>query len=118
MLFGPFPGVLEELLTSKVALLDALLCKLVDHFCLCSDRSVVGAWHPASILSVKTSLAHKNVLDGVVEHVTHVEHACHIWWRDYYSVWFTSIWFTAEQFVVHPVLIPFCFHVLWSVFTC
>ena len=87
MFVGPCPRVLEELLAGEVALLDALFGKAVDDFCFCRYGSVVGARHPACVLAVEASLANEDVLNGVVEHVAHVEDTGHIGWGDDDSVW-------------------------------
>ena len=107
--------MLEELLAGKVAFLDALLGEAVHHLSLSSDRGVVGARHPACVLALHTCAAHEDVLDGVVEHVAHVEHTSHVWWRDYYRVGLASVGLAAEELVVKPVLIPFRFHCLWII---
>ena len=82
----PSPSMLQELLTSEVALLDALFCQTIHHLCLRSNGSVVCARHPTSILAVDTSLTNENVLNGVVEHVAHVKHTRHVWWGNHNRV--------------------------------
>ena len=72
MLVSPLPSVLQELLSGQVTLSDALLSQLVHHLSLSSDRGVVGARHPTGVLAIQTSLADEDILNGVVEHVTHV----------------------------------------------
>ena len=110
--------MLKELLASEVALLYALFCKTVHHLSLSSDRGVVGAWHPTSVLSLHTCAAHEDILNRIVEHVAHVQYASHVWWRYNDSVGVTSVGLATEEFVVKPVLIPFRFHCLWIVFAC
>ena len=118
MLVSPVPSVLQEFLTAQVVLLDALLSQTLHHLSLGSDRCVVGTRHPACVLAFHTCTAHKDILNSVVEHVSHVQHTCYVWWRYYYSVWFSTVWLAAEKFVVKPVLIPFRLHSLWVVFAC
>ena len=72
MFVCPVPSVLKELFASEVALLDALLCKTIYYLSLCSNRSVVGARYPTSILSLHACAAHEDVLNRIVEHVAHV----------------------------------------------
>ena len=110
MLVGPVPGMSEELLTGEVQFLDALLGQTVHHLCLGGDRCMVGARHPASVLALQTCTAHQDVLDGVVQHVAHVQHTGHIWWWNHHGIGFATIGLTGEQLVVHPVLIPFALH--------
>ena len=118
MLVSPVPSMLEELLASKVSLLDALLSEAVDYLSLGSDTGMVCTWYPASVLAFHACTANENILDSIVEHVSHVKHTCNVWWRDNHCIRFTTIWLRTEKFVVEPVLIPFTFHCLWIVFTC
>ena len=118
VLVGPVPSMLKELLASKVALLDALLGEAVYHLSLSSDRSVVGARYPTSVLSLHTCTTHENVLYSIVEHVAHVQHASHVRRRYNDSVGLTSVGLAAEELVVKPVLIPFRLHCLWVVLRC
>ena len=114
----PVPGVLKELLTCEVGLLDALLSELADDLCLRSDRSVVSAGHPAGVLSLHARTAHENILNGVVEHVTHVQHTRHIWWGNDDGIGFAIVRLGAEKFVVQPVLIPLRLYFFRVVLTC
>ena len=118
MLVSPCPSVLQELFTGQVVFLDTLLSEFLHHFGFCSNRSVVCARHPECILTLHTGSAYEDVLDGVVQHVTHVEHTCHIGGRNHDCVGFTSIGFAGEKFVVQPILIPLSFDLFWVVFTC
>ena len=87
---------MQELLTSKVLLLDASFGQTIHNLCLGGNGCVVGTGYPASILSVETCFAHQDVLYGVVEHVAHVKHSGYIWRRDNYGVGFPTIGLTAE----------------------
>ena len=118
MLVSPVPSVLEELLAGKVGLLDALLSEAVYNLSLGSDTGMVGTWYPTCVLALHASTANENILDSIVEHVSHVEHTRYVWWRDNHCIRFTTIWLRTEKLVVEPVLIPFTFHCLWIVFTC
>ena len=102
--------MLQELLTGEVSLLDALLRQTIHHLRLRSDGSVVGARHPTSVLAVDASLTNEDILNRVIEHVTHVEHTRYIWWRNHYSVRLASIRFARKEFVVSPILIPLALH--------
>ena len=115
---SPIPSVLEKLFASEVGLLDAFSSKLVDDLCFGSDRSVVSARNPKCILALHASTADKDVLDRVVEHVSHVEHTCHVRWWDYDSIWFSIVRLRVKQTMFHPVLIPFAFHFGRVVFCC
>ena len=118
MLMGPVPGMLKELLTGEIVLLDTLFCKFLHHLGLCGDRGVVSARYPKGVLTLHTGTAHQDVLNRIVEHMAHMEHTGHIGRWDDYRIGFTSVGFAGEEFVVEPVLIPFRFDLFWVVFTC
>ena len=115
---GPVPGMLKKLLAGEVALLDALFGQFFHHLGLGGNRGVVGAGHPACVFALHTGTAHQDVLNGVVKHVSHVEHTRHVGRRNNDCVGFPSVGFTCEELVVKPVLIPFRLHNLRVVFTC
>ena len=100
MLVGPVPSMLQEFLTSEVSLLDALLSEAIYHLSLSCDAGVVCARNPTSVLVLHASATNEDVLDCIVEHVTHVEHTSHIRWRNNHRIRFTTIWLRTEKFVV------------------
>ena len=100
VLLGPRPGVLEELLAGEIALFDALLGKAVDDLSLGGDAGMVGAWHPTGVLTFHAGVAHEDVLNGLVEYVTHVQHARHIGRWDDDGVRLAAVGLGAEQFVI------------------
>ena len=67
---------------------------------------MVSAWDPACVLPVEACLAYEDILYGIVEHVSHVQHTGHIGWGDYYGVWLSAVWLACEKLVVCPVLVP------------
>ena len=107
MFVSPVPGMAQELLSGEVVLLNAILSQPFYHFGFSGNRGMVCARHPASILALHAGSAHKNVLDGVVKHVAHVENSRHIRRRNDYCVWLTRVGLRAEKFVIQPILIPF-----------
>ena len=118
VLVGPVPGVLEELLAREVGLLDALFGQTAHDLSLGGNRGVVGTRHPAGVLALHAGAANQNVLDGVVEHVAHVQHTRHIGGRNHNGIGLTAVGAGAEKFVVQPVLIPLALHVMRVVFAC
>ena len=107
VLSGPVPCVLKKLFSGQVCLFDALLCKLAHNLSFCGDGCVVSARNPASVLAHHSGSSHKYVLDGIVQHVSHVQHASHVWRRDNYCVRLSVVWLRMKESVVKPVLIPF-----------
>jgi hypothetical protein len=108
--------MLQKLLTAEVTLFDALLGKAVYNLSLSCDRGMISAWHPQSILAVKACLANQDVLNGIVEHMAHVEHACHVWRRNYNSVRLTPVGLRLKQAVLQPIFIPFALNLLGTIF--
>ncbi len=107
MLVGPLPGMLEELLAGEVVLFDALLGEGFHHLSLGGDGGVVGAGDPAGVLALHAGTADYDVLDGVVEHVAHVQHAGDIGRRDDDGVGHAVVGLRVEEFLVEPELVPF-----------
>ena len=112
VLLLPLPSVSEELLTSQGRFVDALSLQLCNDLRLGSNRSVVGTRHPASILAEHTRTAHQHILQGVVEHMSHMQHTRNIWWRNYNSVRLASVRLRVEQIFLNPVVIPFTLNLL------
>ena len=115
VLVGPVPGMFEELLAGQVGFIDALLLEAFDDFGLRCDRSMVGAGHPASVLAFEACTTYKDILDGLVQHVSHVQHACYVRRRDHDRERITAVGFGMKQLVVLPVLIPAGFDFFWIV---
>ncbi len=113
---SPVPCVLQKLLTRQVGLFYTLLCEFLNHFCLCGDGSVIRSGHPKGIFAHHARAADKYVLDGVVEHVAHMKHSCHIRRRDYYCIRLTRIGHGFEKLMVKPIGIPFVLHFRWIIF--
>ena len=118
VLLGPCPGMLQELLTGQVSLLDSLCGQTVHHLGLSGNRSVVGTRHPAGILAFHAGAAHQNILNGIVQNVSHVQHTGYVWRWDYHGIWLAAIGLRAEQLVVKPILIPFFLYICRIVLTC
>ena len=118
VLVGPVPGMFQKLVAREVALLDAFGSQFLHHLGLGGNRSVVGAGHPQGILPLHACAAHEDVLNGVVEHVPHVKHACHVGRGNHDGVGLSSVGFRTEQAVVKPILVPFSLHFARVVFCC
>ena len=112
----PVPGMTQELFARERRFLDPLGLELGHHLGFRGDRGVVGARNPAGVLALHAGAAHQYVLQRIVEHVSHVEHARNIGWRDDDRVGFPLIGFGMEKAVLHPVVVPFGFDLLRGVF--
>ena len=118
VLMCPRPGMLQELLTCQVALLDTLASQFLHHLSLSSNRSVVGTWYPTSVLALHAGTTHQDILYGIVQHMSHVQHTCHIRWWNHDGIRLSSIGFRTKKLMVSPILIPFPLHFCGTVLTC
>ena len=74
VLLFPCPRALEELFPAHVGFGEPfLLLHLLDDLDLCRDGCVVGAGQPQRLESAHTLEAGDDVLDGMIEGVTHVQ---------------------------------------------
>ena len=116
VLFCPIPGVGKELFARQITLANALFRQFIDHFGFSRDRSVVSAGHPASILAFHASTTHENILNRVVQNMSHVQNTSNIWGRNDNRVRPALVGLRTEKFMVGPVSIPLTFHCLGGVF--
>ena len=80
-----------------------------------SDGGMVGTGHPAGVEALLTGTAYEDVLDTIVEHVPHVQHARDVGWWDDDGISGTVVRGGMEELVLHPILIPFVLHSLGAV---
>ena len=116
VLFCPVPGVAQEFFASEVTFADALLCQLVDDFGFRRDRGVIRPGNPASILTFHAGTTHENILNRVVQNMSHVQNAGNIGGRNDNRVRPAPVGLRTEKFMVGPVSIPLTFHCLGGVF--
>ena len=116
----PRPRVFEKLLAGQVTLIDTLLLEAFDHFRFRCDRRMVGTRYPARVLALETCATNEDVLNRLVQHVSHVQHTGHIGWRNNDSKRIAAVRLAMKEFVVEPILIPagfdvcrivLCFHI-------
>ena len=89
VLLLPRPGVLEEFLAADVLLGDAHGLEFRDHLGFGGDGGMVRSRHPAGILAVHAGVADQDVVQGIVEDVTHVQDTRHIGRRDHDGIRFS-----------------------------
>ena len=118
VLLFPLPSVFHELIAGEAALIDAAVGQHLDHLGLGGYRGVVSAWHPASVLPLHTGAADEDILDGVVEHVAHVEHTSDVGRWDDHGVGDALVGLGVEELLVKPKLIPFLLDFARAVFGC
>ena len=118
VLLFPLPSVAQKLLAGEIRLADSALSQSSHHLGLGGDGGVIRARHPAGIAARHACAAHKDVLNRVVEHVPHVEHAGDVGRRDDHRVRLALVREGAKETVVQPVLIPFSLDRRGIVFRC
>ncbi len=73
---------------------------------------VVGAGHPAGFLALHPGPAHQHILNGIVEHVAHVQHARYVGRRNHDRVGLLAgVGLGFEKALLLPALVPFGFYV-------
>ena len=97
----------EELLSGKVFFINAFLFQELNYLGFGGDRGMICAGYPAGIFALHSGSANEYVLDGIVEHVPHVEHAGDVGRRDDDGVGFLiGIYAGGKQLVLHPICVP------------
>ena len=110
MLLLPFPGVFEEFLTADFLLGNAHGLQLGDHLGFGGDGGVVRARHPAGVLAVHAGVPDQDVVQGVVEHMAHMEDARHVGRRNHDGIGFLFVRFRMEELVGQPIGVPLVLH--------
>ena len=113
---GPFPGVLQKGIAGEVGLLNAFCTQLLYDFGFGGNGGVVGPRNPTGIEPTQPGAAHQNVLNGVVEHVAHVQNAGHVGRRNDNGVGLPVVRDGLKMLIFQPVGIPFGFDRLRRVF--
>ena len=96
MFVRPFPSVFQEFITSKIRFLDTLCGKFVHNLGFGGNGSVVRTRNPAGVLAFHTCATYKNILNGIIKHVSHVEHTGDVRGRNDDGVRLTTIGFRTE----------------------
>ena len=100
----------QEFFAGEICLGYPFRCEFCHNLSLCGYGGMVCAGNPERILAHHTGATGENILDGVVEHVTHMEHTGHVWWRNHNCIRLTFIRLGMKQTVFHPIFIPFTLH--------
>ena len=110
MLMCPVPGMIQEFVTAQICFFNPLLGQHVDHPGLCGNGGMIGSRHPQGIFSQHAGTADQNILKGIVEHVSHVQHSGYIGWGYYDAVRFPLIGGAFKELILHPVSVPLILH--------
>lgn len=107
MFICPVPGVFQKFISGEITLFDPFLSKFLDHFCFRCDGGVIGTRHPTGIFPFHSGPTYENILNGVIEHMPHMQHTCDVGWGDQYSERLFFIGFGVKISLFFPVIIPF-----------
>ena len=78
----PLPNPLDKLITPQIVTILTFAGQLFFHHILGGNPGVVGARHPENLMPGHPFPATENILQGVVESVSHVQDTGDIRWRD------------------------------------
>ena len=106
ILLLPGPGMLQELLPAELLLGQSFVTELLHHLGLGGDGGMVHPRHPAGVLPLHAGAPHQHVLDGVVQHVPHVQHAGHVGRGNGDGEGLALVGLAVEVATGHPVTVP------------
>jgi hypothetical protein len=72
--------------------------------------------HPAGIPPQKPGSSDKDILQGIIEHVAHVQYPCDVGRRDDYCIRLPFIGDRSEIIMLQPVVIPVLFYISRLIF--
>ena len=85
--------MLQKFFACEVGFLDAAFSEASYDLSFGCDRGMVCARYPTSVLSFHACTAHKDVLNRIVEHVSHVENPRYVGRRNHHCVGLATIGF-------------------------
>ncbi|MPM49510.1 hypothetical protein SDC9_96240 [bioreactor metagenome] len=103
MLVCPLPGMGQEFFARKVGFFYSFRSKLGNHFRFGSNGGMIGSGNPTGIFSLHPCTSYQDILNGVVEHMPHVQDTGDVRGRNDNCIRFTFIGLGTKQFVFHPV---------------
>ena len=116
MLIAPFLGMFEEALPTEIVLTFSFLPQLLFDLGLGGNAGVVGSREPKNGVTLLTCPAGKNILNGVIEHMSHGQHPSHIGWRDDDGVrGLFRIRVPLKGTVLFPGMIEAVLHLFWLI---
>lgn len=68
---------------------------------------MVLARQPEYVVALHSFITNKDILQCIIQGMTHVQLACYVWWRQHNAVWFLGrIRFIMKYIMILPELIP------------
>ena len=116
MLIAPLFGMFNKSIPAQIVLVFTFLAQLLLDFCLGGNASMVGAGKPESGMPLLACPAGKNVLNGIVENMTHGQNSGDIGRGDNDGVGgFIRIGFSCERTFSFPFFVEAVLHLFWLV---
>ena len=113
VLMRPCPGSFKEAVATDVVFRESFRLHLVDDFEFRRDACVVGAGKPQRFVAVHTLKADDNILNGIIEGVSHVQLSRDVGRRHHNRErLFLFVDVSLKEFVFHPVIVDFLFETL------
>ena len=105
--FGvPIPSAFKESVSADIFLGNALFAHLLNNFSLCCDRCVVGTGKPEGGKTAHTLITCKDILQSVIQSVSHVKLTRNVGWRHNNGVrLFGFVDFCVEISTLDPIIV-------------
>jgi len=76
---------------------------------------MIGTRYPAGIVPLQARPPDEDILNGIIEHMPHVQYTRDVGWWDNNSKGLALVGLRMKIVVLHPVLIPGTFFFLWII---
>ena len=86
ILLLPVPDTLQKFLTPEFESVRPLRTQTLLYLCLRGNARMIAPRYPHDILAAHALVAHKDILERIVERMPHVQLPRHIRRRDHYAV--------------------------------
>ncbi len=112
----PLPSMLQEGLAAEIRLFDPGFAQLLHHLGFRGDGRMVCPGDPASVVAAHSGTSDQDILNGIVEHMPHVQDAGNVGRRDDNGVSGSLIGRGTEGISIHPTRIPKSLYQAGSIF--
>ncbi len=113
---SPFPGLFQESLTGNAGFGNPLLASWATTFASVAMEAWSVPGTQQAFLPISLARRIKHILQGIVEHMAHMQYPGNIGRRDNNRIGLPVVWFRMEVFMLKPVGIPSVFYLLGFVF--
>ena len=115
----PLPRALQKSVAADILFGKALLAHRLDNLRLCRNGGMIGSRQPQRRISLHPSPADQNILQGLVQSVSHMELTGDVRGRNDNGIWLL-LWirFGVEITTGQPEVINSVLHFLWVISFC